>query len=83
MKKETFDYAIVRKGTKMKEYKVVTLSIICKETDVSIIQRQLEDSPIAQIGAYTINCGGVRDLTCDEWDEFSCAYPDAVRPGGI
>jgi len=34
------------------------------------------------IGAYTINCGGVRDLTPDEWDEFSCAYPDAVRPEG-
>ncbi len=67
----------------MKEYKVVTLSIICKESDVSAVQREIEDSPIGQIGTYTINCGGVRDLTPDERDEFSCAYPDAVRPEGI
>ena len=66
----------------MKKYKVVTLSIICKESNVSIVQREMEDSPIAQIGAYSINCRGVRDLTPDEWDEFSCAYPDAVRPEG-
>ena len=43
----------------------------------------MEDSPVAQLGAYTINCGGVRDLTDDEWDEFSCAYPDVVHPEGI
>ena len=64
----------------MKEYKVVTLSIICKESNVSTVQRQIEGSPVAQLGAYTINCGGVRDLTPDEWDELSCAYPDAERP---
>ncbi len=67
----------------MKKYKVVTLSIICKESNVSTVQREMEDSPVAQLGAYTINCGGVRDLTCDEWDEFSCAYHDAVRPEDI
>lgn len=67
----------------MKKYKVVTLSIICKKSDVSTVQRQMEGSPVAQLGVYTINCGGVRDLTPDEWDEFSCAYPDAVRPEGV
>lgn len=67
----------------MKKYKVVTLSIICKESDVSIVQREMEDSPIAQIGAYTLNFGGVRGLTPDEWDEFSCAYPDVAHPEGI
>lgn len=66
----------------MKKYKVVTLSLICKESDVSTFQREMEDSPIVQLGAYTMNCGGMRDLTPDEWDEFSCAYPDAVRPEG-
>jgi len=67
----------------MEKYRVVTLSIICKESDVSTVQKEMEDSPVAQLGAYTINCGGVRDLTPDECDEFSCAYPDAVNPGGI
>ena len=67
----------------MEKYKVVTVSIICKESDVSTVQRQMEVSPVAQLGAYTINCGGVRDLTPDEWDEFSCAYPDAVRTEAI
>jgi len=67
----------------MKEYKVVTLSIICRKSDVSTVQRQMEGSPLAQLAVYTINCGGVRDLTPDEWDEFSCAYPDAVHPEGI
>jgi hypothetical protein len=67
----------------MKKYKIVTLSIICEESDVSIVQREMEGSPVAQLGAYTINCGGVRDLTCEECDEFSCAYPDAVCPEGI
>lgn len=67
----------------MKKYKVVTLSIICKESNVSTVQRQMEGSPVAQLGAYTMNCGGVRDLTPDEWDEFSCAYPDAVHPERI
>jgi hypothetical protein len=43
----------------MKKYKVVTLSIICKESDVSIVQREMEGSPVAQLGAYTVNCGGV------------------------
>jgi len=66
----------------MKKYKVVTLSIVCKESDVSTVQREIEISPVAQLGAYTLNCGGVRDLTGDEWDEFSCAYPDAVHPEG-
>jgi len=67
----------------MKKYKIVTLSIVCKESDVSIVQKEMEDSTIAKIGAYTINCGGVRDLTPDELDEFSCAYPDAVHTEGI
>ena len=67
----------------MEKFKVVTLSIICKESDVSTVQREIEDSPVVQLGAYTINCGGVRDLTADEWDEFSCSYPDAVHPEGI
>jgi len=62
----------------MEEYRVVTLSIICSKSDVSTVQKQMEGSPVAQLGVYTINCGGVRDLTPDEWDEFSCAYPDAV-----
>ncbi len=66
----------------MGKYKVVTLLVICKESDVSTIQREMEDSPIALLGAYTMNCGGARDLTPDEWDEFSCAYPDTVRPEG-
>jgi len=66
----------------MEEYKVVTLSIICNRPDVSTVQRQMEGSPVAQLAVYTINCGGVRDLTPDEWDEFSCAYPDAARPEG-
>lgn len=73
---------LILKGTKIGKYKVVTLLVICKESDVSTVQREMEDSPIAQLGAYTINCGGVRDLTPDEWDEFSCAYPDAVRLEG-
>ena len=67
----------------MEKYRVVTLSIICKESDVSTVQKEMEDSPVAQLGAYTVNCGGVRDLTPDELDEFSCAYPDVVHPGGI
>jgi hypothetical protein len=67
----------------MKKYKVVTLSIICKESNESTVQRQMEGSPVAQLGAYTMNCGGVRDLTPDEWDEFSCAYPHAVHPERI
>ena len=67
----------------MEKYRVVTLSIICKESDVSTVQREMEGSPVAQLGAYTINCGGVRGLTPDESDEFSCAYPDAVRPEDI
>ena len=67
----------------MKKYKVVTLSIICKKSDVSTVQRQMECSQVAQLGVYTINCGGVRDLRPDERDEFNCAYPDAVRPEGI
>lgn len=57
---------LILKGTKMGKYKVVILLVICKESDVSTIQREMEDSPIAQLGAYTINCGGVRDLTPDE-----------------
>jgi hypothetical protein len=67
----------------MEKYRVLTLSIICKESDVSTVQKEMEDSPVAQLGAYMINCGSVRDLTDDEWDEFSCAYPDVVHPEGI
>jgi hypothetical protein len=67
----------------MEEYKVVTLSIICKKSDVSTVQKEMEASPIAQLGVYTINCGGVRGLTADEEDEFSCAYPDALRTEGM
>ncbi len=55
--------------------KKVTLEVIVKEEFAYAVSKEMEDSHLAQQGIYTMNCGGVSDLTNEELEEVESQVP--------
>lgn len=57
--------------------KVITLSIICKDSDSERILREFEQSNIAQLGIYTLETS-IRDSKHWEEQEAKSMTPDDI-----
>ncbi len=55
--------------------KKVTLEVIVKEEFADSVSKEMERSHLAQEGVYTLNCGGVSDLTKEELEEVESQVP--------
>jgi hypothetical protein len=62
----------------MKNLKLITLSVVVENTDVDFVSKEMENSPLAEMGYYTMQCGDVRDLTKKEIKEILSQLPEEV-----
>jgi hypothetical protein len=59
--------------------KKVTLTVVVRDEDEgNALARQMEKSPIAQEGIFTLTCGDVQDLTEEERDEVESQVPPEI-----
>jgi hypothetical protein len=56
--------------------KKVTLTIVVEdEADANILAKEMTNSYIAQQGIFTLECGGIYDLTAEDKEEVESQCP--------
>lgn len=59
--------------------KKVTLTVVVRnEDDAKTVADQMEDSPLAQMGIYTIACGHIQNLTEFDIEEVEGNCPPEI-----
>lgn len=51
--------------------KIITLKVVVRDENAKVVSKLFEDSHLAQEGLYTLDAGGISDLTKEELEEVN------------